>query len=268
MAASLWDPFQRWFVGIFVIPLGLTWAVAFSYDLRNLALIIPWAGAAAGIGLMQIVSWAAELCRLRFGLPQSILARSASEGTCRPRWHFGLVSVANVRGIMIDERERVVDSGPCQRESVYPQGCLRVGHVVGLSMLLLITISLCISNEMLLNTQRRQQRMVGVPELNNRLYAFAADHPGGETIATDYQAMRWLPELGRRSVVCTCHEYSAFQQTFDRPEVRYVLVHMPGAAAEVRAFLAGQTAAQLLFESHGFAFYDKCHSVHWLANSP
>ena len=69
--------------------------------------------------------------------------------------------------------------------------------------------------------------------------------------------MRWLPELGPRSVVCTCHELSAFRQTFDRPEVRFVLVRTEGAAAEVRAFLEGQTAAQLVFENHGFAFYEK-----------
>jgi hypothetical protein len=124
-------------------------------------------------------------------------------------------------------------------------------------MLLLIAVCLCVSDTMLLDRQQRQQRLVGVPDLNQQLYAYAAEHPGEATIATDYQAMRWLPELGRRSVVCTCHELSAFRQTFDRPEVRCVLVRRRGAAAEVRAFLEGQTAAQLVFENHGFALYEK-----------
>ena len=82
--------------------------------------------------------------------------------------------------------------------------------------------------------------------------------PGQATIATDYQAMRWLPELGRRSVVCTCHEFSAFRQTFDRAGGSLSCwCETPGAAAEVRAFLDGPTDTQLIFENHGFAFYEK-----------
>ena len=57
-AASFRDPLQRWLLGILVVPLGLIWAIAFSYDLRNLSMIIPVIGGAAGIGLMQILDWA------------------------------------------------------------------------------------------------------------------------------------------------------------------------------------------------------------------
>ena len=57
VAASLRDPRARWLLGFFVLPLGLIWALAFSYDLRNLSMIIPAIGAAAGIGLMQIIEW-------------------------------------------------------------------------------------------------------------------------------------------------------------------------------------------------------------------
>jgi hypothetical protein len=223
VAASLRDPIQRWLTCILVVPLGSIWAIAFSYDLRNLAVIIPWAGAAAGIGLMRIVSWMA----------------------------------ASARGAGSDGQDRVAEGGACRANPAVPQGRFCAGHAVGVLMLVLIVICLCISDHRLLSLQRRQQRMVGVPELNSQLYAYAADHPSEATIATDYQAMRWLPELGPRSVVCTCHEYSAFRQTFDRPEIRYVLVRMPGAVAEVREFLAGQVAARLLFESHGFAFFEK-----------
>ena len=50
---ALGDPLQRWLLGLVVVPLGLIWAAAFSYDLRNLAMILPFAGAAAGTGLLR-----------------------------------------------------------------------------------------------------------------------------------------------------------------------------------------------------------------------
>ncbi len=265
VAAALWDPLQRWLVGIFVLPLGLIWAAAFSYDLRNLAMIVPWVGSAAGIGTVRVVSWVAVVygsrsiwsaarapClhgRRRF--PADFRFFPRENGSVRPclKLNHNVSASHDKSG---DDHASMVPAP----HSKWPTW-LRVGHLVGLLTLLLVAVCLCINNEGLLNSQREQQRLVGLPDLNQELYAYAAGHPGKTTIATDYQAMRWLPELGRRSVVCTCHEISAFRQTFDRPEVRYVLVRTEGAAADVRAFLAGQTAAQLVFESHGFAFYEK-----------
>ena len=57
IGVGLRDPLQRWLVGLVVAPLGLIWAAGFSYDLRNLALILPFAGAAAGTGLWRAAEW-------------------------------------------------------------------------------------------------------------------------------------------------------------------------------------------------------------------
>jgi hypothetical protein len=233
LAVSLRDPIQRWLLGTLVAPLGLVWAFAFSYDLRNLAVIVPFVGAAAGAGLMQIAAWASKL-GASWAPAQGDIMRRQSPPPIRP-------DIPGARPLA---------------PSAAPSATLRVGHCIGLMLLLLFAVSLCISDERLLLWQQQQQRMVGVPDLNRELYAYAADDPQA-LIATDYQAMRWLPELGERSVVCTCHELSAFRQTFDRPEVRYVLVRTEGAAREVREFLQDHAAAQLLFENHGFAFYGK-----------
>ena len=53
VATVIRDPLERWLVAILVVPLGLIWAAGFSYDLRNLALILPFVGAAAGTALMR-----------------------------------------------------------------------------------------------------------------------------------------------------------------------------------------------------------------------
>jgi hypothetical protein len=223
IAASFADRRQRWMLAVFVIPLGLIWALGFSYDLRNLALVIPWVGGSAGIGLAQIATWATS---------RKHESRSA-------------------------DRMQISKSEPARRDAVPQQGSWRVGHLAGISLAVLVVICLCVRDETLRDAQRRQQRTVGLPELNRQLYVYAADHPSQTTIATDYQAMRWLPELARRSMICTCHELHAFRQAFDRSEVGCVLVRTAGAAAEVQAFLKSQTAARLVFEDHGFAFYEK-----------
>jgi hypothetical protein len=257
MLASLRDSLQRWLVAIFVVPLGLAWAMAFSYDLRNLAIIVPWIGIASGHGLMQIASWATSARRLRPIVPQSIQCRAAGQAATRPfRWLTATASLGPGSDAAADILDRTTQMARLPRGNQF-QCFLRVGHVVGLLALVLISICWCVSNKTLLDCQLRQQRMAGVTELNRQLYAYAADHPDRAMIATDYQAMRWLPELGRRSVVCTCHEISAFRQTFDRPEVHYVLVRIQGAAADVRRFLEGGSATRLIFEDHGFSFYEK-----------
>jgi hypothetical protein len=228
LAAALRDPVHRWLLATFVAPLGLIWAVAFSYDLRNVAVIVPFVGAAAGAGLMQIVAWAARIRPSRSAA--SMPARSASQSAAmRPGPRYGAGSLSR---------------------------SLCTGHAFGLVTLLLIAGCLCISDDLLMDLQQRQQRMVGIPELNRRLYEYAREHPSQATIATDYQALRWLPELGARSVGCGCGDLSAFRKSFNRPDVRYVLVRSEGAAAEVREFLQGDTA-KIVFENHGFAFYEK-----------
>ena len=249
VAASLGDRFQRWLVALVVVPLGLLWAIAFSYDLRNLALILPLAGSAAGIGLVRIGSWAAALYRRRLRETESGMVQTAKGVgeaailVANPALRWGKPSGGGTKST--DRLRRAwLDS-------------LRLGHLAGAVAALLAVACLCVSDAALLDCQRRQQQAVGVPELNRCLYAYAADHPDCAAIATDYQAMEWLPDLGGRSVVCTCQELAAFRRAFDRPEVGYVLVRTQGAAAEVRGFLEDPTAAHLVFENHGFAFYEK-----------
>jgi hypothetical protein len=249
IAVSLGDRTQRRLLAVLVAPLGLIWALAFSYDLRNLAAIVPFVGAAAGMGLSRIFAWAAVLDRMRLGklvLPRDYSARQLD----------ALKPGAQTR----DRRSAVVERAKLACASGLSASRTRrlsVGHVAALATLCVFAMGLCISDHSLQSLQDRQQRTVGLPELNRQLYAYAADHPGAALIATDYQAMRWLPELASRSEVCTCHEISAFRSSFDRPEVRCVLVRTGGAAVKVREFLKTQTAARLVFESCGFAFYEK-----------
>ena len=211
VAASLRNPLPRWLLGLIIAPLGLIWAAAFSYDLRNLALIVPFVGALAGIG--SVTMWG----RVRAFGPLTLRERGRAINFLVPR-----------------ETVRVeVNRNTSKKPGIRS---LRLGHVIGSVALLAIAVGLCIPDHAFLGVQRRQQRTVGIAELNRRLYDYAAAHPQ-TTIASDYLAMPWLPELGHQSVTCTCHDMASFRQTFDRPEVCCVLIRTAGAVPTVRAYL-------------------------------
>ena len=54
MAAGPAGPGPTPAVLLVAAPLALLWALGFSYDLRNLALAVPLAGMAAGIGAVEL----------------------------------------------------------------------------------------------------------------------------------------------------------------------------------------------------------------------
>jgi hypothetical protein len=229
LAASLCDRRARWLLGLFIPPLGLLWAAAFSYDLRNLAMLAPFVGAAAGIGLVRIIGWAER------------------EKGRRGEWEKGR-------------------TGAVVFPSLTPhRASLRVWHATGFAALVLIASLLRIRDESLLSLQRHQLRQVGIPGLNDRLYEFSHSPSDRSMIATDYLALRWLPDIGPRSVACASDDLATFRKSFDRADVHYVIVRSDGIAPEVRRFLARPRAARLLFEEHGYAMYEKAQTfgVNW-----
>jgi hypothetical protein len=224
---SLGDPLPRWLLGLVVLPVGLIWAAGFSYDLRNLALILPFLGMAAGMGLWR-------LCATRH---QSASALHQPTGAAPGRLHAG----------------------------GFPRW-LRVGHVAGTLTLVVVAVCCCVSDKTLQECQERQQRLVGIPKLNQQLYAYFESHRGPAVIATDYLAAVWLPELGRRSVPCTCVDLNAFRAAYDRPEVHYALVRQKGAVTPVLDYLDGP-AGRLVFEACDYCLYEKPRDVRFEANS-
>ncbi len=247
VAASLRDRRCRLLVGLFVVPLGLLWAAAFSYDLRNLAMLVPFVGMAAGFGVVQIVCLVERLAR------RVREAKPVRDGALRTEREDSCDRYPAI------ERFRETHHS-CDRSVLHaPYGLatIRVWHAAGLLMVLTSIAVLCVRDETLLAAQRRQQRHVGIVSLNNQLYAIAVPQHGNALIASDYLALRWLPGLASQSIACTFDDQAAFRQTFDRTDVRYVLVRTDGAAAEVRAFLARTYGLRLLFQDHGYAFYEK-----------
>lgn len=60
-------PAYRWLTALVVIPFGLVWAFLFSYDTRNIALVLPLLGLVSGVGVESSVEFGLKILRwLRF----------------------------------------------------------------------------------------------------------------------------------------------------------------------------------------------------------
>ena len=269
IAAGLRDPLTRWLVGLVVAPLGLIWAAGFSYDLRNLTLVLPFAGAAAGMGLSRAVERLGGSHGSEPGRATHL--RSGTSLHCPPGQPAGESQAGGPLRWL-----RVGPTGPGTRQeacnSVVPGAppAIRLlfrcaGCPAGVLALAVVAACLCVSDTTLREWQARQQRLVGIPKLNQQLYAYFESHGGSAVIATDYLAAAWLPELGPRSVRCTCLASNEFRETYDRPEVRYALVRQNGAATAVLEYLDGP-AGRLVFEACGYGLYEKPGRVKFDAN--
>ena len=73
LLASLKEPDCRWIVSLIILPLFLIWGLWFSYDTRNLAMIIPFVGLCSGIGFENILRAIPFFGRLRVGYALLIL---------------------------------------------------------------------------------------------------------------------------------------------------------------------------------------------------
>ncbi len=188
LGTSLRDPLHRWLTALIVVPFYLIWSLGFSYDNRNLALAIPFAGLGAGMGAREL----GDLCR-------PLALRCARPLTAWPRrlWR------------------------------------VRVAHVVVLVVLAVGMLSKQITQADLLARQRELQRSVGVPKVNEQLYAYQAKAPIDGRIVTDYWPLRWLPGFEDHYCGCPMNDLPAFEARWRQPDVRYALIRRATASREV-----------------------------------
>lgn len=56
-------PVYRWLTGLIVIPFGLIWAFLFSYDTRNIAIVLPILGLVSRVGVERIIEIGLKVVR-------------------------------------------------------------------------------------------------------------------------------------------------------------------------------------------------------------
>jgi hypothetical protein len=242
------DAVQRWLVALVAAPFTLVWTLGFSYDLRNLALVLPLVGMAAGIGVVELAG---------------VLRRSRATTADSARLPEGPVLCRGDR-----------DNGKAWVNSTFwgNQGILslRLGHLSALLAVAMavpmVLVGVRFGREELARRQCRLQRAVGRSDLNAMLYAAVGDGSGDRgidrpgAIATDYLPLQWVPGLQQRYAACRPESLAAFLAVYGRPEVGFALVHQDHTAAGVWRYLAEAESrgnCRLLGQAGHYCLYQK-----------
>lgn len=208
--------FARWVAIAVVLPYFLIWTEYFSYDLRNLALAIPFLAysAAAGVCLLQD-----KTRQLLWGEvpPEGAAGRATMARrailVAVPVFVVVIAILRVVRMLRTNEIPYITDIARAWIPATLFAVCLlliarfsRCAEIrVEINFLGLVTPILVILG--LANTaypalsigliagQLEAQKGIGVPELNKRLYAYDASAHFNGRIATDYWYLGLLPAL-------------------------------------------------------------------------
>ncbi len=238
MGWALKDPVERWLVALVVFPFTLIWALGFSYELRNLALAVPLAGMAAGVGGAELIGklWGrAEALTLTLSRRERGPLPTLSGHRPKVGWERGLLS-------------------------------LRLGYLLVPLAVPLVLWGMMIGRDDLANRQRALQRAVGRRDVNAMLYAATDEYDrdrrpaAAVAIATDYLPLQWAPGLERHFVACGSESLASFRAVYQRPEIGFALVHQEHTAPEVWQYLAAAEArgsSRLVSSAGHYCLYQK-----------
>jgi hypothetical protein len=112
----------------------------------------------------------------------------------------------------------------------------------------------------LLDRQLRFQRSVGEPDLNEKLYQYAASGDLERDVVTDYPLLGWLPELDRHYRPLESGDMTAFRSVYERPEVGFALMHKNQAASPIGLYLEESCrsgASHVALESDHYRLFRK-----------
>lgn len=118
-------------------------------------------------------------------------------------------------------------------------------------------------NDELLKLSNSAKSQIGDPEINNRLLAYFEFHPEPALVATPYQEMRHIPEIGQRFSQFSCGaDYGKQSSTMDvimseltNPSIRYVLLQPWCDTRALEYFASQPDKYHALFTRNGAVFY-------------
>jgi len=168
------------------IPFYIIWAAKYSYDYRNLVLVLPFFGMAAGFGFMNVLRGLSGILRRKVRHGVEHITESTRTIILRPQF---LVAIAIIIGI----------AALLYGQSKYP-------------------------SEELYRMHNQKMRSVGMQWINEPLYDYYDTHGFTGKVRTMYLPMAYLPELKEYTIaVPDTLTLSALEEFEQDPSIHYVL---------------------------------------------
>jgi len=179
--ASIFKKESRWISLFLVYPFLLFWGFYFSYDHRNLAVILPFISYSCTYGLYLFI----EIIQRKWPRLRKYI-------------NFKYRIDSKLKTIPIDGKKII----------------LFLSIII---FILILTPSILINSNTILNQQRSLQRKLGCVDLNNLIYDYASNNKIDGQILTDYWFLGLLPEFKDESkriafpgVDCNTKVYDVF----------------------------------------------------------
>ncbi len=213
MVFSIFDKWCRRILVFIVVPWFILWLVLFSYDIRNINLIVPFAGLSAGFGLEFLLARLGQF----FSNPLDNLMKKI-----RGSWLGRVFSPLGLLSSYIKSHL-----------SLLVVACV----FILLPLLVSIVAPLKYSDSYLINKSLDKQKYIGGSSLNQKLYDYESQFGLKGNILTDYQYLGFLPGLEEY------YEYGFpnsefFIQQVNDPENAYVMVNSSNVTPEIADFIA------------------------------
>ncbi len=226
---SFKDIFWRKILGLVIFPYLFIWIFFFSYDIRNLNLIIPLIGLVAGVGLQNILKISSVL-----------------------EDNFNPISILDLGSIMDTVVKRV-------EALIAPYKPMVILPFIVIPIFLL---PILFSNASMIEKSIEDQKMNVDSVLNQMLYEYH-DTIGFEgKILTEYQILGYLPGL-EEFYLAGDPKNIKFIEEINQPEATYVLTNMKNMAPEVKILydqLVLKNQFEPIFTYGPYQFNFICHS--------
>ncbi|MCX6055653.1 MAG: hypothetical protein NTZ74_12215 [Chloroflexi bacterium] len=233
---------EKWFkrIGILIIiPFFISWVIIFSYDIRNINLIVPFVGMVAGVGLEQIIYqyypvFSKRTVQFLIKCHKSKIAKFISSI---------LTFLRPIKKYL----------------SIWP---LLVIFIL-VPLVLFFFLPTRYSDSYLLEKSIAKQKLIGGSRLNQVLYEYKANHPLNGKILTDYQYLNFMPGFeGYYEYGYPNSEY--FIQQFNDPQIGYLLINTTNMSQLVKTYVdqlleKGEISILIYFGDH--LMYSTCRGV-------
>jgi hypothetical protein len=236
MLFSFKEKFWQRICGFVIIPFWIGWIFFFSYENRNLDMIIPLLAISAGVGFSNILT--IDWSKLRAFIQQKA-AMPVVKLTIRiMKWIYKFVT------------------------------SLKLWYLIIL-IPLIFTFPYWFTDNQLISKSLIRQRYIGDAFINQQMYDYEEKYGIDGKIVTSYPFLGFLPELGQYCIYNTSRT-SSFFEIFNDPNTSYALLNNHWWSSEVHDYifkLIEDNKIQVLFEvdtpaqNGKYYFVTTCHGV-------
>lgn len=237
---TIYSMYNKWckkMVWIIILPMFLAWIYFFSYDIRNINIIVPFTGIAVGFGIRRLIFQYYKKITYLFSHMINAIISSKTSMFFTNIYKY-LISLKGITYLL-------------------PM----IGVFIILPLLIFAFLTNKYSDSYLISKSIKEQKMMGNWTLNEKLYDFQSEFGINGMILTDYQFLGFLPGLN------DYYEYGypnseVFIEQFSNPKIGYALVTAPNVAPEIKQHfdqLVNTNKITILLEYDYYTLYSSCH---------